>query len=72
VLEALGATRPGDVGERDAILARLKIERLPKPHLGDGRPLNAEVRVPRKACGDVDRQHDVEPDPVAQVEDALA
>ena len=33
VLAALGEEQPGDVSERDAILARLRIEWLPKPQL---------------------------------------
>jgi class 3 adenylate cyclase/tetratricopeptide (TPR) repeat protein len=34
VLDALGGTQPADARERDAILMRLKIVRLPKPQFG--------------------------------------
>ncbi|HWF34499.1 MAG TPA: adenylate/guanylate cyclase domain-containing protein [Solirubrobacteraceae bacterium] len=41
VLDALGAAEPADVRERDAILTRLEIERLPAPRLGAERAVGA-------------------------------
>jgi len=44
VLDALGTAGAGDVRERDMILARLRIEQLPKPHLGGSAPRRADSR----------------------------
>lgn len=51
VLETIGVSAPGHQQERDGILARLQIERLPQAQLGDVLPRSAGAQLLRAAAG---------------------